>query len=1115
MKMKSTVKLLRAAALSAAACFALHNVSAQENITGDLFAGWAVNPISSGGGGTPPAPYSTTSGDANVTTGPLMKGSGIGSITTTNVYGGATWTNTGVADSEANSIANGLYITYTVQANAGYTISFTTNILWFHNSATGPISGELQYSTDGMNYTDISAMTYSSTHTAQTTSLTNVLSGVPALQNVPSSTINYFRIVNWGATGTAGTWYINNASPVTMPDFQVIGTISSTGVAPFNVSIAPSSIATNAGGTAAFTVTAQGDLPIYSWYKISGGSTNLVSGASAATLTLANLNGGNSGSYFAVLSNATGLATSPVVTLAVTDPFITLSPNSTYAVTGSTALFAGQGAGTSPAYQWYFSDSIGDIIAPVQNGTRPSGSTISGAATSELSIANVQPSDATNFVLVLSNAYGTATSSVASLVAVGTHEPLAFWNFNQLTFPTMLTNPAPWFGVGTASAAGSCYDPGTSPFAGSVEQADGPGFGLGLTNYSWGTDNYPASTSNKLNGVQFNVSTVGAQNIAFSYDSRVSATASEYERVQYTTNGTTWIDYPSSSSFNGVASSYLTFSNNLTGFPGVANNPNFGIRVVTEFQSTASYGFSTNAIYLGTANTYGTGGTITYDRVFVYGDSINAPYAPPTISSIPNTNTIDTTSLTLNFNVTDPSQSPDTLTYSAQSLNPATVSPFISFGGSGTNRTLTIYPNSTPDPSDYGPILVTVTDSRGFSAATWFILNLTSPNQPPTNSLTAVASTNTLVNTALTIPFKVTDDHTPTNGQNFTYSATSANSTVMPAGNIVVPNPGTNSNVSVTLSPAANELGLAEIGITVDDNDLSDPKTTTANIALMVRPNSNIVLIDYFNYDNGGPLDLAATNYWKHLTGTLHQMDVSVAPTGGFVTVDTVNNTENMQAPLFGGPFSTNSAGSLYASYIVNMSPTNLPFGNGTYFTTFNDGSGTSGPYECRVLAATNGAASGFYRIGIVNFGADATDGQMFPMDLIPGTNYVVVTSLVLSNGQSTVWVNPANQLSPSITDTTPNLGTNLYNIAQFELRESGGDGGGISLSQLKVGTTFDSVFPSLKIAVIGGNAVLTSSDPTLPIQAATSVEGPWNDVATSTPYTNALSSTMFYRFGQ
>ena len=66
----------------------------------------------------------------------------------------------------------------------------------------------------------------------------------------------------------------------------------------------------------------------------------------------------------------------------------------------------------------------------------------------------------------------------------------------------------------------------------------------------------------------------------------------------------------------------------------MANNPNFGFRVVTEYQSTATYGISlsTNAAstnYLGTANSFTSGGlngfgagTVTYDLVTVSGDAI-------------------------------------------------------------------------------------------------------------------------------------------------------------------------------------------------------------------------------------------------------------------------------------------------------------------------------------------------------------------------------------------------------------------------------------------------------------------------------------------------------------
>ena len=187
----------------------------------------------------------------------------------------------------------------------------------------------------------------------------------------------------------------------------------------------------------------------------------------------------------------------------------------------------------------------------------------------------------------------------------------------------------------------------------------------------------------------------------------------------------------------------------------------------------------------------------------------------------------------------------------------------------------------------------------------------------------------------------------------------------------------------------------------------------------------------------------------------------------------------------------------------------------------FNDGSGTTGNYECRVLAAISNAAPGFYRLGIVNFGADATTGQMFPQDLSPGSNYIVVTALNVGTGQSALWVNPATQNSPSVTDTTPHNATDLFNISDIELRESGTVAGSVDVSQLKVGTTFESVLPILHITAEPNSqaptsVVLTSTDPTLGIDVAPVVTGPWSLIpGAGTPYTNDLSANMlFFKFG-
>ena len=213
----------------------------------------------------------------------------------------------------------------------------------------------------------------------------------------------------------------------------------------------------------------------------------------------------------------------------------------------------------------------------------------------------------------------------------------------------------------------------------------------------------------------------------------------------------------------------------------MANNPNFGVRIVSEYQSTATYGVSANANFIGIANTYGTSGTLTYDLVTFTGDAITNANQPPTISGFMDTNMVDYIPFTNNFTVGDDTTPANLLTYSAVSLNTASFNPTFTFGGSGTNRQLIINPNSISQTVAAAPILVTVTDTNGDSTVAWFDMTVGTVNLPPTNSLVTVSTTNMLANTNLAIPFIVGDDRTPTNGQTFSYTVSSGNTTLIPS----------------------------------------------------------------------------------------------------------------------------------------------------------------------------------------------------------------------------------------------------------------------------------------------------------------------------------------------
>src|SRR5260370_1387007 len=158
-------------------------------------------------------------------------------------------------------------------------------------------------------------------------------------------------------------------------------------------------------------------------------------------------------------------------------------------------------------------------------------------------------------------------------------------------------------------------------------------------NSAWDTKTYPALNSgNKTAGVQFNVSSLGYSNIVFRWDQRVSGSASKYFRFQYSSDGSTFTDWPSSfamtSSQSTPSSYYESQTNSLAAYGSVNNNANFAIRVVSEFQSTATG--SGAAGYVTVSNvSYTTSGTIRFDMVTISGTPIPGANTPPIISSVP------------------------------------------------------------------------------------------------------------------------------------------------------------------------------------------------------------------------------------------------------------------------------------------------------------------------------------------------------------------------------------------------------------------------------------------------------------------------------------------------
>src|SRR5271166_5796094 len=207
--------------------------------------------------------------------------------------------------------------------------------------------------------------------------------------------------------------------------------------------------------------------------------------------------------------------------------------------------------------------------------------------------------------------------TIASLPAVGVSATtITQWQFNTVT-PAPDNSPAPEIGTGVATVLGmdnnytfssgnTISGSGTFTFTtlystGSVASADvlaTPGDPNGFAN-AWRvrgpSNNQGAPLGNGwalqapqyTQGAQFSASTVGYSNIGFSFDWFTTTQGVKNLQEQYTLNGTTW------NNINGlltaVSNGWLSEAIDFSGISGAANDPNFGVRLVSAYDQTLQF----------------------------------------------------------------------------------------------------------------------------------------------------------------------------------------------------------------------------------------------------------------------------------------------------------------------------------------------------------------------------------------------------------------------------------------------------------------------------------------------------------------------------------------------
>jgi hypothetical protein len=178
--------------------------------------------------------------------------------------------------------------------------------------------------------------------------------------------------------------------------------IASSDSAPVITSVTPVSATVIAGHSTNITVSATGSpSPVYYWYD---NNNNLLQSGAAATLTLANVQPANAGTYSVVASNYLGNPSSNFVINVIVTPSISSQPTNLLLNVGDPANFSVTATGTpAPTYQWY------------KNNVQ-----IGGATATNYSIGSVTLGDIGTYTVVVSNSAGATTSSNAVLAEYST-----------------------------------------------------------------------------------------------------------------------------------------------------------------------------------------------------------------------------------------------------------------------------------------------------------------------------------------------------------------------------------------------------------------------------------------------------------------------------------------------------------------------------------------------------------------------------------------------------------------------------------------------------------------------------------------------------------------------
>jgi DNA/RNA endonuclease G (NUC1) len=224
-----------------------------------VLLGWDVSGQSSFG----PSPLAPTTNAPNLSVIGLTRGSG---VTTSGTGKTKAWGGTGFTSLSASAaVTANQYVYFGLSVSNGYKVSITNLSRFdYYRSPSGATNGTLQFQVGTGAFTDITNYTYSGSSSGATNAPID-LSGYATLQNIGAGTNVTFRIVNYNAGSSGGTWYVYDYASSTAPDLAINGTITSI-----------------SGGGSTPTI-----LPGFQSFSVGAGNATLViTGATATSYTI-------------------------------------------------------------------------------------------------------------------------------------------------------------------------------------------------------------------------------------------------------------------------------------------------------------------------------------------------------------------------------------------------------------------------------------------------------------------------------------------------------------------------------------------------------------------------------------------------------------------------------------------------------------------------------------------------------------------------------------------------------------------------------------------------------------------------------------------------------------